>query len=408
MSIMMLVYIFWLKPVRELISMVSIALYEILGLIANFCVLTLASLDSRGTLTPDLQTHLSHTILVVNTIINALAGINVWIDIAFEMWMAYRASKRHGLAGKTSWLNALVASYQNPGMDFDEYSNEHITSVADGCLSRSKVHSQSSLRRRAKRQGDIESSLKDEVRVLAEQGAISDSCRADNPMNEKTLEDSIASKSSRMFSNRNAGGIEASHMTIRYTNRNSRRLNSNTFLLSAERNLVLSDHDGTMREHSTSRPLTPVSLEQTAEKVENFSPSDIHSNLEQISPKDAKPTYFFNNLKMLYQTKKRAKLSSVFKVESNDSSPQSKIELLKIGSPIESNSSISPVNSDRINPDFVSSRYRNGHYERSETTKVTPQIRVTDKKRNTIASQVSRNLRRVDHGRLSSFSKMKE
>ena len=122
MSIVMMIYILKLRPIKDLLNFFIILIYEILALMVNICVLILAISSSLNTLSTRMQYNLSYTILALNTGINTFACVLTWVYVATGAWAAYKASRKFGLSGITTWLNVPLASYQNPAMDFDDRS----------------------------------------------------------------------------------------------------------------------------------------------------------------------------------------------------------------------------------------------------------------------------------------------
>ena len=137
MSVIMIAYILKLRPIKDPLNFIIILTYEILALMVNICVLTLAISDALNTLSTHMQSKLSYTILALNTIINTFACVLTWVYVTIGAWTAFKASRKYGLSGITSWLNVPLASYQNPAMDFDEHNN--ILMIESKCMNRSSV-----------------------------------------------------------------------------------------------------------------------------------------------------------------------------------------------------------------------------------------------------------------------------
>ena len=123
LSILMLYYICIRRPMKDPIGLIVAAVYEVLTFVINLCAFILAVCQSTKTLTLDIQTRMSETILITNTAINTCSSIFTWVYIAYAMWGAFKVSRVPGISGKTTWLYVFVAPYSNPGMDFDEKSN---------------------------------------------------------------------------------------------------------------------------------------------------------------------------------------------------------------------------------------------------------------------------------------------
>ena len=124
MSVLMMIYILKLRPIKDPLNFFVTLIYETLALMVNTCVLILAICDALNTLSAHMQSNLSYTILILNTTINTFGSILTWVYVATGAWAAYKASRKFGLSGITTWLNVPLASYQNPAMDFDEHSND--------------------------------------------------------------------------------------------------------------------------------------------------------------------------------------------------------------------------------------------------------------------------------------------
>ena len=123
LSLLMFVYLFTKKPIKDRLNFFVILVYEYLVLVVNSSTFVLAMLQKTDTLTDNVQTKLSELILIANTSINTCSSIFTWVYILSAMWSAFQNSRKLGLGGKTSWINVLVSSYQNAGLDFHEASN---------------------------------------------------------------------------------------------------------------------------------------------------------------------------------------------------------------------------------------------------------------------------------------------
>ena len=126
LSFAMLYYVLIKRPIVDPINFIVILIFEILVLIINICVFILAVEQNLGTLTLKTQTKLSEIILITNTAVNTCSSIFTWVYVVYAMYGAFKISRKLGIDGKTSWFNVLIAPYQNPGMDFDEKSNQAI------------------------------------------------------------------------------------------------------------------------------------------------------------------------------------------------------------------------------------------------------------------------------------------
>ena len=202
MSVMMVIYILWKRPINDLVSLIIIISYEIMALIVNICVLILAVSDSLHTLNKQMQTHLSHVILVVNTIINTFGGVVTWIYIVTGMWSAYKASKKYGLGGKTSWIAVPLASYQNPGMDFDDYSCVYVDPSTTSTLDQSEKPAEDVADKAEQQEDDIPNVYNPKKRIRIKKGFIFDSSLAMDSANERIKLNTLSPKDSIIFTER--------------------------------------------------------------------------------------------------------------------------------------------------------------------------------------------------------------
>ena len=195
----MVIYTFWKRPINDLVSLIIIASYEIMALIVNICVLILAVSQSLGTLTQPMKIHLSHIILVVNTIINTFGGVVTWVYIVTGMWSAYKASKKYGRGGKTCWIAVPLASYQNPGMDFDEHSCVYVDPNATSILDQSEKPIEGITNNARQQEDDIPKEYNPRTRIRIKKELLFDSSLAMDLANERTKLNLLSPKDSIIF-----------------------------------------------------------------------------------------------------------------------------------------------------------------------------------------------------------------
>lgn len=123
LSLTMLYSLLKFRPFNDPVNYTVTLLFETLVFVTNIFLVLLAIFDATGTLTTRIQYSLSQAILIVNVIVDISGNIVMWLYILLAMRSAYLTGKEYGASGKTSWLNVLIASYQNPGMDFHDFSN---------------------------------------------------------------------------------------------------------------------------------------------------------------------------------------------------------------------------------------------------------------------------------------------
>jgi len=117
-NVAMMIYFIKERPFKALFNFFVTMTYESLMFVVNICLLCLAILDSKGTLTSDQEFRFGNTIIVCNTLIDTFATIYMYSYICLGFYQGYRSWKNHGTQGKTVWLHAFLSIYETPGMDF--------------------------------------------------------------------------------------------------------------------------------------------------------------------------------------------------------------------------------------------------------------------------------------------------
>jgi len=120
-------FLLYKKPVKDPVNFFVLITYETLVFLVNICVLIIAILDSEdaGGDSSQNQMHdlVSNILLILNGIINICSNAFMYVYLMWNAWGFYKINKKTpGFESKLVWLNLFVTPYQNPGMDFDEFS----------------------------------------------------------------------------------------------------------------------------------------------------------------------------------------------------------------------------------------------------------------------------------------------
>jgi len=127
-SLLMVLYMGWLRPTKGYLSFIVISGFELMALIVNFCLVVLAVMDTRDVSDSELRDKLLQVIIVLNTVMSLSTCIFMWIYILILAHSAYVLSKTPGIPSKLYFINVLFAVYRSPGMGFlgeDPYSDDY-------------------------------------------------------------------------------------------------------------------------------------------------------------------------------------------------------------------------------------------------------------------------------------------
>ena len=120
-SLIMLSYFIKQKPFKDNFNLFVTLIFELLILVVNFCLFSLALLDMSNKLTHSTQILLSEIIVICNSIVDTLGNILTWLYVVLGVWTLFKATRSRscGLRGKLTWLNLLIVMYEGPGMDLE-------------------------------------------------------------------------------------------------------------------------------------------------------------------------------------------------------------------------------------------------------------------------------------------------
>ena len=118
-SLLVIAYLLKENPTCDRFHLLIMLIFEVLGLMANICLLALAILASQNTTHIVIEERLIKTILVCNLASELAASIVLWIYVIIAIHTAWRKTKE-GVPAKITWLNVLVSPFQTPGMEFCE------------------------------------------------------------------------------------------------------------------------------------------------------------------------------------------------------------------------------------------------------------------------------------------------
>jgi len=131
LSLLMIFYLLKEKPTYDKFHLLVLVLFEIFGLIANICMVSLAVLVSKGSTNIPIQENLSKTILICSLANDLSASLVLWAYILMAIYAAIKKTKEPGVEAKTAWLNVLVTPYQLPGMELYEEEETMVTESDD-------------------------------------------------------------------------------------------------------------------------------------------------------------------------------------------------------------------------------------------------------------------------------------
>ena len=123
-TLAVIIYLMREKPMKDRFNHFVAMTFELLCLIVNVCLLILAILQHKNITGGSTTSGACEAIIFSNMLVSLLSNIFMWTFILLAIKAAYKASSSKNASNKTAWFNLLVVPYQNPGMDFDDMSNE--------------------------------------------------------------------------------------------------------------------------------------------------------------------------------------------------------------------------------------------------------------------------------------------
>jgi len=130
-SIGILAYLYFARPLRRRSSFLSVFIFEILLLMANLSSIVLVGLNKAESLNEFAKVFFADLILVCNLGFSVLAVMGLLFKVSRAVDIALYFRKKHSLQQRSAWLQLFLIPFQQGGFGFEEVQIDRIVEGGD-------------------------------------------------------------------------------------------------------------------------------------------------------------------------------------------------------------------------------------------------------------------------------------